>query len=838
MLDPGSSCAALIEWHTVWAWGSGKRTIGDRRAQMTALVLVARTALRRQWRGLVVVALLIGVAGAVVLAAAAGARQTSTSLERFRSSSRSADVELDVDQATPQQLAALRRDPAVAAVGRLRQINLVLPNGENLPTASSVDGTFGTVVDRARVIEGRLPRPTSVREVAIGETLASTLHLGVGDRATLDSYSVEQIEQAKAGESPREPQGPKVHFDIVGLVRRPLDLGVLGGFGGVVVPTPAFDERYRDEIGSFVSDLLRVARNMALRMYHGSSRRRVRFSATRCSAWSVSASKPKARATRSTCSRQRCGSLPASPPSRASRRLESSRSAKSELSSAIRRCLPRWDSPRGNVRSQLRVGASSGDRWRRARGRRCRALSPLLPFGLAREGRGGPRLSNRCAGPRPRSARPGVLRTARCRSGLVARRSIRRRRSRDTRRTEAIGGGAFRGVCGSAANGDDRGPHGPRARAWPNCGTGSFGVPRCRLGTLGIVAVLVFSASLDHLVATPRLYGWSWDTVVSTRQDAAGGTAVCGDVKTDVTRDPSFAAVEAICLEAVEVDGHPVTGWAFTALRGSIEPAIVEGRAPRSPDEVALGGAALDAIDKRIGDAVELRGERTKRFRVVGQVVLPPTDTEFAEPLADAAALTGSGLARIYEPISVPNLTFVAQFAAGLDPDRLATTPSGHWKFESGLGLRPSVPVEIDRIRQVDLLPAILGGLLGLLATVAVAHAIVLGIRRRRRDLAVLRTIGFERRDVRATIVYQATTLALLGLLVGVPAGIAVGRAVWRLVAESLGVTTAFDVSLVALDIGGGGRPDCHERHRWRRCNLGASTSPRSRVVEGIACHL
>ena len=49
-----------------------------------------------------------------------------------------------------------------------------------------------------------------------------------------------------------------------------------------------------------------------------------------------------------------------------------------------------------------------------------------------------------------------------------------------------------------------------------------------------------------------------------------------------MTRDPAFDAVESICLESVEVDGHPVTGWAFTSLRGSIEPAVVEGRAPEA----------------------------------------------------------------------------------------------------------------------------------------------------------------------------------------------------------------------------------------------------------------
>ena len=75
----------------------------------------------------------------------------------------------------------------------------------------------------------------------------------------------------------------------------------------------------------------------------------------------------------------------------------------------------------------------------------------------------------------------------------------------------------------------------------------------------------------------------------------------------------------------------------------------------------------------------------------------------------------------------------------------------------------------------------------------------MLAIRRRRRELAVLRTIGFERRDVRAAIAYQSTILAALGLLVGIPFGVVVGRLVWRAVADGLGVEAVFDASVPAI---------------------------------------
>jgi ABC-type antimicrobial peptide transport system permease subunit len=93
----------------------------------------------------------------------------------------------------------------------------------------------------------------------------------------------------------------------------------------------------------------------------------------------------------------------------------------------------------------------------------------------------------------------------------------------------------------------------------------------------------------------------------------------------------------------------------------------------------------------------------------------------------------------------------------------------------------------------------VLAGLLALLATVAVGHAVVLAIRRRRRELAVLRTIGFTSGHVRASIAYQASILTALGLVVGIPLGIAAGRAVWRLVADGLGIAPAFAVPVLPL---------------------------------------
>ena len=81
------------------------------------------------------------------------------------------------------------------------------------------------------------------------------------------------------------------------------------------------------------------------------------------------------------------------------------------------------------------------------------------------------------------------------------------------------------------------------------------------------------------------------------------------------------------------------------------------------------------------------------------------------------------------------------------------------------------------------MLPVVLGVFLGVLALGAVGNALSTAVRRRSRDLAVLRALGMTRREARRVVIVQATVLALIGLAFGVPLGLALGRSVWRAVA-------------------------------------------------------
>jgi ABC-type lipoprotein release transport system permease subunit len=80
-----------------------------------------------------------------------------------------------------------------------------------------------------------------------------------------------------------------------------------------------------------------------------------------------------------------------------------------------------------------------------------------------------------------------------------------------------------------------------------------------------------------------------------------------------------------------------------------------------------------------------------------------------------------------------------------------------------------------------------------------VTHALVTSVRRRRRDLAILKALGFLRSQVAATIAWQATTFAVIALGLGIPLGLAAGRWAWRLTASQLGVASVGVVPLPAI---------------------------------------
>jgi ABC-type lipoprotein release transport system permease subunit len=690
------------------------------------------------------------------------------------------------------ELHAFARVPGVAAFAVLHAFGISVPRAPYLTyVAAATDAKFAGAVDRGRVVAGRAANPAVVDEINIGESLAAKLHLGVGGHLDALSLSVAQVEASYA--NPQSFAGPRLRFRIVGIVRRPLDLGNRGASGGVLVETPAFTRYYANRIGGYGS-VFRV------RTRHGAadvdrvvaSARRVFASAPFFSVNPVVVENNGAQNAIDvlTVALWVFAGVAALAGGVAIAIVLTREISLASVDQATLRALGLTRRQRAAVNGYPALVIASGGALLAALG--AIAVSPLFPIGVARRAEPDPGVH--LDGPVLALGVVAVMVVIGLVAVVAARRSTRRsslelEAGARRRPSTIVEIAAEAGLAPTATNG-------LRMALEPGRGRTAVPVRSAYLGAVfgiaGLTAVLIFASSVQHLAATPRLYGWTGDYAASD-QNVSGNS--CGRSAYGLTHTAGIAAVAALCTQTVQLDGHPETVWSSTSLHGTVAAEVVQGHAPSGPHDIALGSVTLNTLGKHIGDTVQASGPNTKHnYRIVGQVVLPTFDP--SQPLADGALFTSAGLQPIFDANNASRYLLI-RFAPRANriaiEHRIATNPN------LANPIRPTVPAEVDRLRQIDWFPTTLAALLAGLALLAVGHALVTAVRRRRRDLALLKTLGFKRRQVRATVAWQATTLATVGLILGIPAGLALGTLVWQHVANSVGVSTTTAIPTLAL---------------------------------------
>lgn len=288
----------------------------------------------------------------------------------------------------------------------------------------------------------------------------------------------------------------------------------------------------------------------------------------------------------------------------------------------------------------------------------------------------------------------------------------------------------------------------------------------------GLVATATFASSLDRLVTTPSRYGWPFDFIVLDVTDQDLGRLV---------EDQRVAAVAEATTATVQLGGRPEIAQVLDAGagKGTIRWSMAEGRLPALPDEIALGTRLARERGMATGDVVETVDTEGARhqLRVAGVGWWPQSGSE---RFANSAVLTRAGLARY--GLSEPFRQALVK-VGDADPDAVAAELAQ----EHELGRR-ELPTDVDNLRQLGRLPVLLGAFLVTLGAAAVGHAVVMAIRRRARDLAVLRAVGLTPRQAGGALAVMAATTAVVGVVVGMPTGLALGRLLWRVVAEGAAV--------------------------------------------------
>lgn len=146
---------------------------------------------------------------------------------------------------------------------------------------------------------------------------------------------------------------------------------------------------------------------------------------------------------------------------------------------------------------------------------------------------------------------------------------------------------------------------------------------------------------------------------------------------------------------------------------------------------------------------------------------------------------------------SPPNRNFFpVRLVKGVDRDAAFADINGRISLYA-VGLQQ--PTDLVNFGHSDALPLVGAGLFALIAAAMLTHLLLSNIRRRRRDLALLRTLGFTRPQTSVTVAAQATTLAIVAMVFGIPLGAAAGRWAWTATADGLGVVAEPVVPLLPL---------------------------------------
>ena len=348
-------------------------------------------------------------------------------------------------------------------------------------------------------------------------------------------------------------------------------------------------------------------------------------------------------------------------------------------------------------------------------------------------------------------------------------------------------------------------------------GTRALPVAAALTGAVAAVTALcataVFGASLTHLTRSPELYGAPFQGYVMSSGPGGAAAGLLGTL----TKDPDISGVTAATDPAVTVNGVTVRAIATTAVRGPTLLSAVRGRLPRDAGETSLGVSTLRRVGGRIGSSVSVTvtapggATRSARFRVVGLVAFP---ADFSTGgLGTGVALTTAG----YLGVACPPGPHVQACQRSVDQSEqslvLVRTAPGHTtatlarlaRQYPGDVYRPQVPEALVNFGESANFPLMLGAILVLCGIAALGYLLIASVARRRQESALLKALGFVRWQTATVVFCQASAVAAVGVIAGVPLGVAAGQAVWRVFALNLGMVGVPVVpagELVALAVG------------------------------------
>lgn len=746
---------------------------------------------RRRWRTLVVLVLLVGLSAGTVMTTVAGARRGDSSLDRLLDRTRPATAVVQPNFGTVDY-DAIARLPYVEALSRFVLAFTPAIRGVSWRTMDNprLDDAMMTDLERPVVLEGRGYRPSATDEAVVTERFRDRYGLGVGDEVRLHLSTSEQVDRAFNQELPvGRLDGAVVPVTIVGVVRTPA-LDLPDDEGRISFSPGLARAHLADLTGTHgfapvaalvrlrggASDLPRLREDIAaisgradvevtdLGVAYQRADEGLRFEAAWLAGFGAAVLLAAA---------VLVGQAIARSATVTARELEVGR-ALGMTAGQTRLAAASLPALAGLVGAALAVLlAVAASEWFPIG--RAADLEPapgtdvdvlvLVPgfvlcvLAVAGVAYGAAVLAGRPDRP---LTRPSLLHSAEARLGLPV---------------PVVVGARFAFERGRGRN---------ALPVWPTYIAAAVGV-------LGTVAVGCVAAGVADATAHPERFGQSYQLVGFVGGEGTDVGPVDRLVARLAARDDvtSLHRMWAGVVTRAGGSGSFALWGPAPGGGGPVPATVLSGRMPESPGEVTLTPGTQDALDVGLGETVRVVGDRGERsLRVVGTAFVP---TGAGNEYNEGGWLTTRGFGRLFDAFTFDML--FASVTPAADDAGLADRIDAYLEadprtavFAGAVGTpatedfdASAATDELDRVRT---LPLALGAFLGVLGTAAVGHALVLAVRRRARDVAVLRAVGMTPAGARVIVLVQALALAAVGLVPGIPLGIAAGRSIWRVVAD------------------------------------------------------
>ena len=359
-------------------------------------------------------------------------------------------------------------------------------------------------------------------------------------------------------------------------------------------------------------------------------------------------------------------------------------------------------------------------------------------------------------------------------------------------------------------------------------GSGRQGAP-VRVSLIGSVAAItavtvavVFGASLNGLITHPAQYGWNWSVLIQA--EGGYGNWTPGVLPKLIDGQPEVAGWSELGFSSVPLGrgGTIVPVLGVQRHSGTVEPPTTSGHPINRSGQIELGTVTMRQLGVHVGQTILAgQGPHRKWLTVVGTVTLPSfgvartdhvslgrgammsedelltvlgvTPAEMKQALVSSQAAPSAVAIDLAPGTTGSQRAHLVSRITSANPDG---TPGGTYQ------LTQFKAAAIENASQMGGQPLALALGLAAAAVLSLAITVLADVRRRRRELALLKALGMTRRQVRAIVAWQTSITLSIAVLTGIPLGIVAGRLAWRAFAGSLGVAPVTVVPILLAAVG------------------------------------